>query len=160
MCWATKFCSYFVSKELGMGIEPSKLGVKTRVFGEWRYRRYSFFVASFPFFVKELCCRIQNLAGDKKHEPKIRSRRNGKRTNTKIKAVNRKTREMSTVRQHTFLERWSQRRTLRTNTTLLMQRMRLPIFKLVRLENSIFSFLFLINIFGNFSRRNNFENLQ
>jgi len=143
-----------------MGIEPSKLGVKNRIFGEWRYRRYSFFAVSFLFFfVKGLRHRIQNLVGDKKYESKIRSRRIGKRTITKIKAVNRKTGEMSTVWQHLFLERWSQRRTLRTNTTLHMQRMHLPIFNLVTLENSIFSFLFLINIFGNLSRRNNFENL-
>jgi hypothetical protein len=38
------------AEELGMGIEPSRVGDKTLGFGVWRYRRYSFFAASFSFF--------------------------------------------------------------------------------------------------------------
>jgi hypothetical protein len=144
-----------------MGIEPSKLGVKTQGFGEWRYRRYSFFVASFPFFfLREIRFHTQSLSGENTYESKIRSRRIGKGTITKIKAINRETREMPTMRLNIFLERWAQRRTLRTNTTLHMQRMHLPILNLVTLENSIFSFFVFDKYFWNLLRRTNFEDFQ
>jgi hypothetical protein len=148
------------SKKLEMGIEPSKLGVKTQGFGKWRYRRYSFFASSFPFFfLREIRFHTQNLSGENTYESKIRSRRIRKGTITKIKAINRETREMPTMWLNILLERWTQRRTLRTNTTLHIQRMHLPILNLV-IVNSISSFFIFSKSFLNLSRRKDFEDFQ
>ena len=74
-----------------MGIEPSKVGVKTRGFGVWRYQCYSFFAVSFPFFFLEgNLFHPQNLTGDKTYESKIRSRRIRKGTVQKLKRLTEK----------------------------------------------------------------------
>lgn len=97
--------------ELGMGIEPSRVGDKTLGFGVWRYRRYSFFAASFPFFfLREIRFHKHSLSGEKTYESKIRNRRIRTGTLAKIKKINRENREMPTMRLHTFLERCTLRR--------------------------------------------------
>jgi len=50
----------------GVGIEPTKFGEKardSRIFGVWRYRRYSFFAVSFPFLflITDFSDQFQNL---------------------------------------------------------------------------------------------------
>ena len=122
-----------------MGIEPSELGVKTHVFGVWRYQCYSFFAVLFPFFfARGFCCCIQGLVGDETYESKFRSRGTGKRTSPKTETTNRDTREMSTMRLQRFMERWASRRTLRNGTTLLLQRMHLSILNLVTSKKHFF----------------------
>jgi hypothetical protein len=147
-----------------MGIEPTKFGEKARaplIFGVWRYRCYSFFAASsLFFFVKGSWFCIQDRVGVNIYESKFRGRRIRKGTITKIKAINRNTREMSAMWQHSFLERWTKRRTLRNNTTLPLQKLCVPILNLVNLKNSIFYFFIFDKHFPNLSRRRGFEDLQ
>lgn len=125
---------WIYTKELGMGIEPSKIGYKSLGFGVWRYRCYSFFAASFPFFlVKGFRLCEQDLSGNEIVELK----------NSKLPSLwknpiprflrrnEKKSSEMPKLRE---LSNGKRRETIyanRCNSALSLQRLRNTIFRTI-----------------------------
>jgi hypothetical protein len=101
---------------------------------KWRYRCYSFSVAFLPFFFFKECiaCIKGSVAGDEKFEQKTRNQRLRVRIFARAEMADPSTREVSTMRMQTFVEKWTQRRTFWNVTTLFLQRMWIALYKVVK----------------------------
>ena len=149
-----------------MGVEPTLKWRIVRVSKSWRYRRYSFFAASFPFFfVKGIRLCEQDLSGNEIDESK----------NSKLSSLwknpiprflsgnEKRASEMSSLRQLSNGKRLETVYASRCNSALFMQRLRDSIFRAINQipQNPFFFFRagfpnqFLIR-----SRRRKFEDLQ
>ena len=137
-----------------MGFEPT---IARRVLKRkwvWRYRRYTgFFAVSFPFFfVREICAREQDLAGDEIDESE-NNQLSSLRKNLTYKLLRNcdksefegtHRRQMSTMSKLQSVERLSILHMLwRNHSTLLVQRMWASLFKAVTTQNPIHFFFFL-----------------
>ena len=132
-----------------MGVEPSKIGDKARVFGEWRYRCYSFFAVSFPFFfLREISFQEQNLAGNEIDESK-NSELSSLRKNLIPRFLSgneKRASEMSSLRQLSNDKRLETVYASRCNSALFMQRLRDSIFRAINQipQNPFFFFVIAV----------------
>ncbi len=109
------------------------VGFELPLFGDVSPRFVRFFAVSFPFFfVRENSLREQDLVGDEIHEQKTRNQRVRVEIFAGDEMPDPSTREVPTMRMQTFMEKWTPRGTFWNVATLLLQRMRITLYKVVK----------------------------
>jgi hypothetical protein len=132
-----------------MGVELSHDGRYSEIVREWRYHCYSFFAAFSPFFFfRETRFQGVSLAGQELDELESRQLSSlrqsiAKRPVERKKLGKPEDGQVSSVWQHERLERRNTPYSYRSDSALLLQRLRLTFFRAV---NSIHKIPFLFSI--------------